>query len=297
MALSGGGARGAAHVGVLMALEEAGLLPDRIAGTSAGGIVAGLYAAGMSIQEMKEQVQYLSRKGKWYLDPDAAGLFWMIPQLLSGNPVRLAGLLRGNRLRDYLCSLTEGKTLQDISVGLLIPAVDLVSGNTVIYTNRNMPDAETPEHGIWERQGGLCEIMMASASVPAVFSPRQLGPYRLVDGGVTNNLPVDLMITAGERCVVGVDIGSEYDPPRDSSIVETSFCSFSLMSRALKDCRSSGEKLLLTPRLDVGAGLLDFGSMPASMERGYEETRKQMPEIRRVIERNREAVGRGGWEM
>lgn len=291
LALAGGGARGAAHVGVLMALEEEGLLPARIAGASAGSIVAGLYASGMEINELRDEVLWLARRGKWYLDPNVKGILTLIPQVLWGGRVRLSGILKGDRLMTYLCRLTEGVGIETLERGLLIPAVDLESGDTVVYTNlfhggRPVPSALRQNHVRWEQRGTLGEIMMASSSVPTVFAPRRLDGYELVDGGVTNNLPVDLLIAAGESCVIAVDIGTEYDAPEDLSIINVASHSFSILSRELKDCRSSGEQLLLKPRLRAGAGLLNFSCMESCMKQGYDDTRKNMREIVRTLERN-----------
>lgn len=291
LALAGGGARGAAHVGVLTALEEEGLLPSRIAGTSAGSIVAGLYASGMEIGELREEVQWLGRHGKWYLDPNVAGILTLVPQMLLGRHVKLSGILRGNCLLEYLCDLTDYVGIEDVERGILIPAVDLTSGDTIVYTNlfrngRPSPAARRQEHVRWEQDGTLGEIMMASSSVPTVFAPRRMGEYWLVDGGVTNNLPVDLLIAAGEACVIAVDIGTEYDAPEDRSVIDVASHSFSIMSRELKDCRSSGEQLLLKPKLHAGAGLLDFTCMEDCMKQGYDDTRRKLPEIRRILKRN-----------
>lgn len=291
LALAGGGVKGAAHVGVLMALEEEGLLPERIAGASAGSIVAGLYASGMETRELREEVLWLGRHGKGYLDPDIVGILTLIPQMLLGRQVGLSGILRGGRLMEYLCDLTGYAGIEDAKRGILIPAVDLASGDTVVYTNlffnrRPAPAARRQAHVRWEQEGTLGEIMMASSSVPAVFAPRRMGDYWLVDGGVTNNLPVDLLIAAGESCVIAVDIGTEYDAPEDRSVMEVASHSFSIMSRELKDCRSSGEQLLLKPKICAGGGLLDFSCMEECMELGYHYTRGKLAEIRRVLKRN-----------
>lgn len=289
LALAGGGTRGAAHVGVLTALEEAGLLPDRIAGASAGSIVAGLYASGMKTGDMRETVRWLSRHGRSLIDPDMLGIALFLPQILLGRETTLKGLIKGNRLQRFLCDLTDGLDIQGNCGGLLIPAVDINSGDTVTFTNlfrEEIPySALRQEHVKWERSGLLCDIMMASSSVPAVFRPRQMNGFLLVDGGVTNNLPVDLFIAAGESRVLAVDIGEEYEMPHDYSIIETAFHSFSVMSRELKDCRSSGELLLLKPPMPRGAGLLTFECMEKCMENGYVYTKKMMPRIRRVLEK------------
>ena len=135
LALAGGGTRGAAHVGVLTALEEAGLLPDRIGGASAGSIVAGLYAAGMGVGAMRETVRWLARHGRNYIDPDYLGILLFLPQFLMGREASLRGLVKGNRLQRFLCGLTDGLEIQGDCKGLLIPAVDVISGNTVVFTN------------------------------------------------------------------------------------------------------------------------------------------------------------------
>lgn len=297
LVLAGGGIRGAAHVGVLMALEEEGILPKRIAGASAGSIVAGLYASGMTVREMKNEVLWLGKHGKRYLDPDVTGILMLIPQILTGRPVGLSGILRGDRLTEYLCDLTRHVRIEDAARGILIPAVDLISGDTIVYTNlfreRN-PGARAlrQEHVRWEERGTLGEIMMASSSVPTVFAPRQIGKCRLVDGGVTNNLPVDLLIAAGEACVIAVDIGTEYETPDDNSMIEVATHSFSIMSRELKVCRSSGERLLLKPKLKAGAGLLDFSYMEECMEQGYYDTKENMERIKRALQGRGQSSGK-----
>lgn len=292
LAMAGGGTRGAVHVGVLSALEEAGFLPDRVAGASAGSIVAGLYAAGMSIGDMREIVRWLSIHGRSLIDPDILGIALFLPQFLLRRETALQGLIKGNRLLRFLCDLTDELEIQGQCTGLLIPAVDIISGDTVAFTN--LFQAEIPfsalkqEHVKWERSGFLCDIMMASSSVPAVFRPRQVNGYLLVDGGVTNNLPVNLLSAAGEKRVIAVDIGSDYEMPHDHSMIETAFHSFSIMSRELKDCRSSGEIFLLKPPLPKGAGLLTFECMEKCMENGYVYTKRMIPRIRRVLEKDRQ---------
>lgn len=281
LALSGGGARGAAHVGVLKALAEEDLLPDVVAGTSAGGIVAGLYASGMEISQMEATVLYLAKNGLNYLDPDYAAVLEAVPQLVAGTPLTLSGLIKGDRLLDYLKKLTEGKQLTDCAVGLLIPAVDLNSGDTIVCTNAPQPGPS--DHIRWEKEGSLAEIMMASASVPAVFAPRRIGDYLLVDGGVTDNLPGNLLNAAGERRVIAVDIGADYQKPQDDSIVEVVSHSFSIMSGRLKDCGSTNEILLLKPELSGKAGLLTFDQMPGCMEDAYRYTKNMLPEIHRRL--------------
>lgn len=283
LALSGGGARGAAHVGILKALDEADLLPSSIAGTSAGSIVAGLYASGINVDELCEIVAYLTKHGIFLLDPDYFGLLKFIPQTLIGREVSLTGLLKGNRLLKMFHQLTGGIQISEAKMKLLIPAVDIKSGQTIVYTN--MPQTSQMENVIWERQAFLSQVMMASASVPAVFCPRRISGYCLVDGGVTNNLPVNLLIGTGQKKVIAVDIGVDYQTPHEQSITEIVSHSFSIMSHNLKDCMSQGELMLLKPPLKKGAGLLTFSAMKDCMNGSYEYMRKEIPRMKHLLEK------------
>lgn len=317
LALSGGGARGAAHVGVLLALEEENLLPDYIAGTSSGSIVASCFASGIEPQELKQIVKKMSKNGMQYLDPDILGLLLLIPQLLLQEKVSLSGILKGHKLHRYFCQITEDKRLEDITFPLLVPAVDLISGDTICFTNMksllqakkisrkdNKKEIEDKTeyqkkgfkdcrceylNGVeshlvrWVEKGSLCDIMMASSSVPGVFKPFGMNGCCLVDGGVTDNLPVDLLIAAGAKRVIAVDIGSDYEMPEEDSVFEILSHSFSIMSRSLKECRSQGERLLLNPQIPKKAGLLTFEYMEACMEAGYLSAKKNMKKIRNVV--------------
>lgn len=281
LALSGGGTRGAAHVGVLKALEEGGLLPKAIAGTSAGGIVAGLYASGMDIGSMERLVRLLEKEGKSYLDPDYTALAEFVPRLLTGMPVTLKGLIRGNRLQEYFCLLTGRRHLDQGELPFVIPAVDLNSGDTIAFTN--VESIQPVEHLRPEWDAYLCEAMMASASVPAVFAPRVMGDYLLVDGGVTDNLPADMLRACGISNILAVDLGGPYEKPEDHSVFEVISHSFSIMSRRLKECGSETENFLLNPPLSPRAGLLSFDTMVDSMERAYEYTKEMLPKVRRWL--------------
>lgn len=282
LALSGGGARGAAHAGVLLALKEEHLLPDFIGGTSAGSIAAGLFAAGLEPEELCALVTNLSVHGSDYLDLNLFSILTLIPQMLLHSSVRLCGLLKGRRLHTLFNTLTNQTRLEAITFPLLIPAVDLKSGATVCFTN--FPGIKTAKTGhpgkdpeiFWRSSGCLSDLMLASSSVPGIFCPVHLDSFCLVDGGITNNLPVNLMQAAGCQTIVAVDLGSPYQMPEQESIFEILSHSFSIMSTNLKDCRSLGETVLLTPPLPTDAGLFSFEKMEACMEEGYRYTKKKL---------------------
>lgn len=288
LALAGGGTRGAAHVGVLLALEEEGLLPDAIGGTSAGSLTAGCFASGMRAEELCEVVHYLAKHGMEYLDPDLIGMFRLLPQLLFQEKISLSGLIKGKKLNRYLHSLTRGVYLEQLAFPLLIPAVDLISGDTVCFTNiRRLSEKDfmrvSGSRVRWVERGALCDIMMSSSSVPGVFRPKKMEGGSLVDGGVTDNLPVDLMIQAGIKKVVAVDIGSTYKMPEDDSIFEVLSHSYSIMSESLEKCKARGEALNLCPKLTDKAGLLTFEHMETCLQEAYQYTKKRAGRIRKAV--------------
>ncbi len=282
LALSGGGTKGAAHVGVLLALEEAGMLPSSIAGTSAGALVAGLYAAGNSPQSLKEIVTDMSNRGLYYFDADLLGVLKAVPQFLIHHTIELTGFLKGNRIERLLNKYSGGKNIKEVGLRTILPAVDINSGKTIVYTNSlaNVPPLNGAE---WKTDILLSAAMRASMAVPVVFQPKIIDGMCLVDGGVTDVLPVDLLIAAGEANVLAVDLASEYETPKKQNIIDISTHSLSIMSTRLKECRSHGERLLLNPSLPEESGLLIFEQMEACMNAGYEAAKENIPAIKALF--------------
>lgn len=282
VALAGGGARGAAHVGVLLALEEAGLIPHSIAGTSAGSLVAGLYATGTTPQMLKEIVEEMSENTAYFLDVDLLGIIRSLPQLMVEHKFELSGFIKGKRMERYLCMLTEKKRMKDVNLRTIIPAVDINSGYTIAYTN-SLDNLKTVERVKWETDILVCEAMRASSAFPAVFQPKLIDGMCLVDGGVTDVLPVDLLIAAGEYNILAVDVAEDYKKPKTDNLFEISSHSFSIMSTRLKECHSHGERLLLKPDLPEESGLLTLDKMAECMAAGYEVASANMKIIKALF--------------
>lgn len=177
LALGGGGARGLAHIGVLRALDRAGILVDSIAGTSMGGLVGALYAAGVPLEKVQEEVLRLGQVKEQLRLVDVS--------------ISAAGLsVRGRRVYNMMADLLgEDLTFTDLRLPLAMVATDIRAGREVVL------------------QGGLViDAVRATISVPGVFMPVDLGDYRLVDGGVLDNVPVDVARGMGATKVVAVDV-------------------------------------------------------------------------------------------
>ncbi|HHT17662.1 MAG TPA: phospholipase [Papillibacter sp.] len=269
IALSGGGARGAAHVGVLCALEEAGLYPAAVAGTSAGSIVGGMYALGMKPTQMRKYVEELAEHTKLIVDADYLGIIISAAELFMGKPITFTGFLKGDRLERYMDKLTEGKSITETKMRLIITAVDLVSRKTIAYTN-TLEGVSPQKNTVWKTDVPISLAMRASSAIPAVFRPVYEEGMVLVDGGVTDVVPVELLLGTGEEKVLSVDLSGNYPLKPRANIIDISDSSISLMLSTLTEYMTIGEKYRITPNLPETVSALSFDKMVECMEIGYE---------------------------
>jgi NTE family protein len=171
LALGGGGGKGGAHLGVLAALEDLGIPIDVIAGTSVGGFVGVLYAAGFSLAQI-------------------AGIFptFALRRIATPDPTR-TGLIGARKREVLLTRLLADRTFADLRMPCAVTAADLVSGRLVVID-----------------QGPLVPAIMATTAIPGIFPPVVRGQEVLVDGGVLDNVPVDVAERMGARRVIAVQL-------------------------------------------------------------------------------------------
>lgn len=205
LALSGGGAKGLAHIGVLKILEANGIRPDYITGTSMGAIIGGLYAIGYSTDQLEEMAyslewaSYFSDRVPEYYRPIEDKLspaqYQLSFPLFQGKPELPKGLVGGAKLRLLLTRLTipvhATHNFDEFGIPFRCVATDLVSGKGVVY-----------------REGDLSDAIRCSASIPSVLEPSQYLDAMLVDGGLVRNFPVSDVIEMGADFVIGVDVGA-----------------------------------------------------------------------------------------
>ena len=211
LVLSGGGARGGAHIGVLKALEELHIPIDYIAGTSMGAIIGAFYAAGYSPQEIEKFVSETQWKDAFSDQPDRAAMTmrkkqldaeFLIPQRVGFNGGELElplGLIEGQKLdlifqRAFL-RVDKIHNFDRLRVPFRAVATNLATGSEVVL-----------------RKGSLATAVRASMSIPAVFAPVILNDMMLVDGGMANNLPISVVREMGADIVIAVDISSPLLP-------------------------------------------------------------------------------------
>jgi len=214
LALGGGGAKGLAHIPMLEALDELGLRPYRIAGTSIGAIIGALYASGLSGSAIRDLVeQFLFKKDDTVeqlisLPRSLRWLDFIDPELNAG------GLLDSSDFVAYIGELVRVRRFRELEIALTVVSADLWSGKPVIL-----------------QSGELLPALQASIALPGVFPPVHHQGRQLVDGGIANPLPYDLLF---EDCdlVVAVDVSGDYKPDNhdDLSFLGVLFHSFHTMS-------------------------------------------------------------------
>lgn len=196
LVLMGGGARGLAHIGVLAVLEESGLVPDIVTGTSMGAIVGGLFAAGLPAAKLREIACGLRLND--YIDKSVAPRRFRGPKgffeylMLTDYRNRLfkkVGLGKDDVVEKFIHKLTGDVRIESLPVKFVCTAADLVSGKEVLF-----------------ERGKLHRALRASMSLPILFTPVRMKDMLLVDGGVLDNAPVEAAKKAGASVTVLVDV-------------------------------------------------------------------------------------------
>lgn len=283
IALSGGGAKGAAHVGVLMALCENNLIPSSVSGTSMGAIVGGLYAIGYPPEKLKEIIIKFSKNYRRYIDPCYGNYFMALMQFMSNSSITLPGFIKGDKVERYLKNLTKNIAISSVQTPLVIPAVDLISGKTIVYSNIHPKMNSTTSNVIWKNDIPLHSAMRASSSLPAIFYPKKINNAVLVDGGITHIIPTELLMQTGEKNILAINISQEYEKPKSTNIFEITTHSFELMQNELKNFSLGKEKFLITPKLPKNAEMLSFNHMPEFVKAGYNSTIAVMPKLKQLF--------------
>ncbi|WP_217477165.1 patatin-like phospholipase family protein [Stutzerimonas stutzeri] len=272
LVLSGGAARGLAHIGVLKALEEHGVRIDAIAGTSMGAVIGGLYAAGYSVEELEQL---------------ANSLDWQ--QVLSDDPARQdVPFRRKQDDRDFLVKrklsfrddgslglplgVIQGQNLALLLERLLVHASDTRDFDQLPIPFRAVATDIANDQKVVFRSGHLPQAIRASMSIPAVFAPVEVNGRLLVDGGMVDNIPMDVAREMGVDRLIVVDIGTPLLPREQLlTVVDVLNQSITMMTRRNSEAQLAtlrSEDLLVQPML-AGFGSTDFGRAEQLIDAGY----------------------------
>lgn len=284
LVLSGGGAKGLAHIGVIKVLEEYGLRPDVITGTSMGSIIGGLYAAGYSAQELHE----ITTGVDWsdILSDESTSLKQVIMEekgesgkYLLHIPVKdrklnlPSGLIQGQNLETYLAELfwplTSSESFDSLPIPFHCMSVDILSGQAIEHSS-----------------GDIVKSIRASMAIPTVFSPVKMDSMYLVDGGVLNNFPVQEARRMGADFIIGVYVSFEDEVSADelSSMPDVLFRTAALSGIVSAIDQFDDVDLLIVPDLH-DYGTEDFGKAQILEQIGEEAARNQKSELRSLSDR------------
>ena len=282
LVLSGGSALGIAHIGVIEEIEAAGIPIDMVLGTSMGAIVGGLYAAGYSPEQMERIVDAIDWNEVFAERRDSPGDRYY-HMLETRYPLRVGfdrhgldanpGLLSGQNVLSLFTELTlHDLTVRDfdrLPVPYRAVAADILTGDKVVFSS-----------------GSLAEAMRASMSIPGIFQPYEIGGRDLVDGGIVDNMPVDVARSMGADIVIAV----ETDAPLAKSADELK-SAFAVSSQTLEliieeNMRQSRKDadLLIMPDLR-GFNQASYGDAPELIERGRRAGESSMPQLRALAAR------------
>ena len=281
LVLGGGGARGAAHIGVLKELERRRIPVDAIAGTSMGAIVGGLYATGMSADELEYLVGSLDWAGALADKPDRKDLSFRRKQDDAEVPIGFELGVRGTEL-----VLPKG-VIQGQKLDLLIRELTQHASHINDFDQLPIPfrviasDIERGEAWVMDK-GDLAESIRASMSVPGVFAPVLIGDRLLVDGGIVGNLPIDVMQEMGVDIIIAVDVEFPlYGPEELGSVLAISEQMLTILIR--KETRRQIERLgdrdvLIRPELGTYAST-NFSEILDTIEPGEVAAREQSAKL------------------
>jgi len=247
MALGGGAARGFAHIGVIQVLEEHGIRVDLVAGTSAGSLVAALWAAGRNGTEL----------GALALTMDESALTdWSFPG---------RGLIRGEALARYVREHTGGRSIEQLPRPLGIVATDLDTGAPILF-----------------QRGDTGTAVRASSAVPAVFQPVRIGAREYVDGGLVSPVPVRFARQMGAELVIAVDISAAPDGNPTSDAMKMLLQTFAIMGRSINQFELLDADVVVRPLL-AGLGGTDFTVRRQVILAGREAALRLLPALQARI--------------
>ncbi|WP_026315821.1 patatin-like phospholipase family protein [Acinetobacter tjernbergiae] len=249
LVLGSGGARGYAHIGVLEVLEQQGIRPDFIVGTSAGSIVGSIYASGKSAAEMRE-----------------------IALKLKANDVRelnvsLKGFLDGKKVEDYVNEQVHNMPLQKMKIPMYVVATELKDGTKTVFNHGNTGQA-----------------VRASASIPSMFVPTKIRNIEYVDGGLVSPVPVEVARDLGADIVIAVDILAQPIHTETTNVWGLFNQNINIMQGRLAEEELKDADIVIQPDLREKAHIFDVKGREMTMQAGVDAAKEKLENIQWAIQ-------------
>lgn len=275
LALSGGGVKGAAHIGVLKALEEENIKIDYIGGTSSGSIVATLYAADYKPDEIYYIFKKYCKNIKYVDWKNILRLFF---GLITTGTIVIDGLNSGksiNKLINKMCNEKNIYNISEIKMPLVIPSVNMCTGEVMCFSSSKMRNFS--DNTVFINDAEIGNAVQASCSFPTVFSPCDYKDAKLIDGGARENVPWREVKFLGADKVISVIFEGEVDKSCCKNLIDVAFRSFELMSKELSKYELDGSDYFIKIK-SKKVSLLDMNKIDEFYELGYKEAKKFLKE-------------------
>ncbi len=252
LALGGGSARGFAHIGVLKVLVEAGIKIDFLSGSSMGALIGAFYASGMK-PRILERIAGAVERRNW-----------------TDITFSKMGLMSGKRIEQIIYLLTRRSTFADLQIPLAVVAVDLIKGEKVVF-----------------REGLVSTAVRASISLPGYFVPVEKDGMILVDGGILDRVPAEVVRDMGAGFIIAVDPGIYIKEGRINTVLDVITSSFDVMSMEITRHHVTCADVLISPALgDIAPSQFDRAREAIAI--GEKTAREALPGIRAML-KNRSA--------
>lgn len=244
LALGGGAVLGAAHIGVLKALDAYDIKVTRISGTSIGAMIAALYAFGKTPEEIEQSVIELE-----WLD-------------VTSFTLSRYGILSNDELGSQVSNLLGKVDIADARIPLYLIATDLTHGTKIVLS-----------------KGDVARAVMASTCIPGVFVPVEIEGELLVDGGLLENVPVSPLREAGAEFVIGVNLSAGRDYQRPQDIIDVFANAIDIAIDNVTRLQTSAADLIVAPRLS-SYSRRDMSRIPELIEEGFRSTRQLLDKLK-----------------
>ena len=285
LALSGGGAKGAAHIGVLEALGDNNIKVDYISGTSSGSIIAGMYAAGYTPNEILRIITKVTGNNN-LLDYDKGAPFKLMKVFFSKR-INLSGFIKGDRIERLIREYMKNKGINNIAdykMPIAIPIVNVRTGEIVYYTNKTTryignkdyvgkgmytKDTQYDDIPEYRTNGDIADIIRASISFPGVFRPKNINNELYIDGGVRVNTPVNVLKEMGADKVIAVSFDcNKIDKNNLKNVIGITAQAFYILTHEASE--SEQENADINVRICTkNITLLDFSKSIFLAKKGY----------------------------
>lgn len=275
LALSGGGVKGAAHIGVLKALEEENIEIKYIGGTSSGSIVATLYAAGYKLDEIYNIFKKYCKKIKYI---DIKNILKLFFGLITTGTIVIDGLNSGKSINKFVNKMCDEKdiyNISDIKMPLVIPSVNMCTGEVMCFTSSKI--RAFSDNTVFYNDAEIGKAVQASCSFPTVFSPCDYKGTKLIDGGARENVPWREVKFLGADKVISVIFEGDVDKSCCKNLIDVAFRSFELMGKELSKYELDGMDYSIKIK-SKKVSLLDMSKIDEFYELGYIEAKKFLRE-------------------